>query len=147
MSTGLDVFDTTLQKTNLWLRDIMDALGWDDRHKAWEGLRATLHALRDRLAMEEAVHLGAQLPLLIRGAYYDGWRPAETPHKERHLEAFLAPLRRQFRNDPRVEAEEVARAVFKVLADYITAGEIDDIRHVLPKELNALWPPRLQPTR
>jgi uncharacterized protein (DUF2267 family) len=140
MSTGLDVFDSTVQKTNLWLKDIMEALGWDDRHKAWEGLRATLHALRDRLTVEEAVHLGAQLPLLVRGIYYDGWRPSVTPHKERHLEAFLAPIRTQFRNDPRVDAEEVARAVFRVLAHSITAGEIQDIRHGLPKELNMLWP-------
>jgi uncharacterized protein (DUF2267 family) len=118
----------------------MEALGWDDRHKAWEGLRATLHALRDRLTVEEAVHLGAQLPLLVRGVYYDGWRPTVTPHKERHLEAFLARIRTQFRNDPRVGAEEVARAVFQVLAHSSTAGEIQDIRHVLPKELNTLWP-------
>ena len=144
MSTGLDVFDTTIQKTNIWLKDMMEALGWDDRHKAWEGLRATLHALRDRLTVDEAVHLGAQLPLLVRGAYYDGWRPSEAPHKVRHLEDFLAPVWTQFRNDPRVDAEEVARAVFKVLADYITAGEIEDIRQVLPRELNTLWPMSVQ---
>jgi uncharacterized protein (DUF2267 family) len=140
MSTGLDVFDSTVQKTNLWLKDMMDTLGWDDRHKAWEGLRATLHALRDRLTVDEAVHLGAQLPLLVRGVYYEGWRPFATPHRERHLETFLAPIRTQFRNDPRVDAEKVARAVFKVLAASITAGEIQDMRHVLPKELNTLWP-------
>ena len=34
----------------------------------------------------------------------------------------------------------VARAVFKLLATYISAGEIQDIQQGLPKELNALWP-------
>ena len=73
--TGLDVFDTTVQKTNVWLKDIMQELGWEDRHKAYMGLRTTLHALRDRLTPEEAAQFGAQLPMLIRGLYYEGWTP------------------------------------------------------------------------
>jgi uncharacterized protein (DUF2267 family) len=141
MSTGLDVFDSTVQKTNLWLKEIMETLQWDDRHKAYEGLRATLHALRDRLTTDEIAHLGAQLPLLVRGVYYEGWDPTSVPHKERHKEAFLAPIRQQFARDPRVDAEQVARAVFQVLAHAISAGELADIQHMLPKELNELWPP------
>jgi uncharacterized protein (DUF2267 family) len=95
-TTGLDVFDNTIQKANLWLKEIMQDLGWENRHKAYEGMRVTLHTLRDRLPMGEAVDLGAQLPLLIRGVYYEGWVPAATPHKERHLEAFLSPIREYF---------------------------------------------------
>jgi uncharacterized protein (DUF2267 family) len=30
-----------------------------------------LHALRDRLTVEEASDLAAQLPMLIRGLYYE----------------------------------------------------------------------------
>ena len=140
MSTGLDVFDTTIQKTNLWLKDLMWELGWEDRHQAYEGLRITLQTLRDRLTVEEAAQLSAQLPLLLRGTFYEGWNPTGHPTKERHLEAFLAPIRAHFRNDPRVDGEEVARAVFKLLANYISAGEMQDIQHTLPKELHALWP-------
>jgi len=147
MSTGLDVFDTTLQKTNLWLKDLMWELGWEDRHKAYEALRLTLQALRDRLTVEEVAQLGAQLPLLVRGAYYEGWDPTGKPQKERHLVAFLAAIRTHFFSDTRIEAEEIARAVFKVLAKYISAGEIEDIQHVLPRELNALWPTDAWPAR
>jgi uncharacterized protein (DUF2267 family) len=144
MSTGLDIFDTTIQKTNLWLKDLMQELGWDDRHKAYQGLRVTLQTLRDRLTIEEAAQLGAQLPLLLRGAYYEGWNPTDTPHKERHITAFLAPIRAHFHNDPRVNAEEVVRAVFKLLANYISTGEIADVREALPRELNALCPASTQ---
>ena len=73
--TGLDVFDTTVHKTHVWLNDIMQELGWEDRHKAYLGLRTTLHALRDRLTVEETAQLAAQLPMLIRGLYYEGWDP------------------------------------------------------------------------
>ncbi len=76
MTTGLAVFDTTVQETNLWLKGIMEGLHTDDRHLAYLALRATLHALRDRLGPENAVHLAAQLPMLVRGLYYEGWRLA-----------------------------------------------------------------------
>jgi uncharacterized protein (DUF2267 family) len=39
-----------------------------------------LHALRDRLPPEIAVHLSAQLPMLVRGIYYEGWKADERSH-------------------------------------------------------------------
>ncbi|MCS6927126.1 MAG: DUF2267 domain-containing protein, partial [Candidatus Binatia bacterium] len=90
-TTGLEIFDTTLQKTHIWLNDVMQELGWEEeRHRAYLALRTVLHALRDRLTLEEAVDLGAQLPMLIRGFYYEGWTPHRVPRRERHKEEFLA---------------------------------------------------------
>ena len=91
--TGLDVFDSTVHQTNVWLKSIMDRLGTDDRHRAYLALRATLHALRDRLPPEVAVHLGAQLPMLVRGFYYEEWHIAGTPTRERHAAEFPEPIR------------------------------------------------------
>ena len=88
-ATGLAVFDRTLQETNLWLKELMARLGTDDRTQAYGILKATLHALRDRIGPENATHLAAQLPILLRGVYYEGWRIASTPSRERHVEAFL----------------------------------------------------------
>src|SRR5262245_52945741 len=138
-ATGLDVFDTTIQKTNTWLNDVMYILGWQDRHAAYLALRATLRALRDRLIVEEVAQLGAQLPMLIRGFYYEGWDPTGKPLRERHKEQFLAHIERQFRRDDRNDPEEVARAVFTVLANRVTEGEIEHIKHVLPDEIRCLW--------
>ena len=67
-ATGLDVFAKTLQTTNIWLDEIMAAIG-PNRQLAWHVLGATLRELRDRLPLEEASHFGAQLPVLIRGVY------------------------------------------------------------------------------
>jgi uncharacterized protein (DUF2267 family) len=143
-ATGLAVFDTTLQKTNSWLKDLMDELGWEDRHKAYLALRATLHALRDRLTVEEVAQLGAQLPMLIRGFYYEGWDPTGKPLRERHEEQFLVRIGREFSDDarggPYRSESEIARAVFTVLARRVTEGEIQDVKHVLPAELRELWP-------
>lgn len=136
----IPVFDTTLEKTNIWLRDVMAELGSEDRHEAYLALRGVLHALRDRLQVEEAVQLGAQLPVLIRGFYYDGWRPSATPKKERHLGQFLEHVRDAFPRDAEIDSERVTRAVFAILARRVSEGEIEDVRGMMPEEVRQLWP-------
>ena len=139
-ATGLDVFDRTLHKTNMWLKDLMGIMGSDDRHRAYVALRVTLHALRDRLTVEEAAQLAAQLPMLIRGFYYEGWDPTGKPLKERHKEQFLTHIREEIRGDDRIDPEQVARAVFLLLSRRVAEGEIADVEHVLPSEIRQLWP-------
>jgi uncharacterized protein (DUF2267 family) len=134
------LFDKTLQKTHDWIKDVMLELEWDDRQKAYHAFRVTLQTLRDRLTLEEVAQLGAQLPMLVRGFYYEGWNPTGKPLKQRHKAEFLAPIEEHFWGDETVDAEEVARAVFKVLARRVSAGEIEDVKHVLPKELRELLP-------
>ncbi|MGA1875590.1 MAG: DUF2267 domain-containing protein [bacterium] len=138
--TGLDVFDSTVQKSNLWLKELMEEMGWADRHKAYLALRAVLHALRDRLFMEEAVELAAQFPMLIRGMYFDNWEPSKTPVKKRHKEEFLAGILHYFETDPEADPEQIARAVFRILSRRISKGEINDVKALLPKSLQELWP-------
>jgi uncharacterized protein (DUF2267 family) len=138
-ATGLEVFDTTLQKTNIWLKDLMEVTG-GDRHKAYQGLRAVLHALRDRLTVEETAEFAAQLPMLIRGIYYEGWDPTGKPVKERHREQFLTHIREKITGNGEVDPQVIAQAVFSLLAKRITGGEIEDVKHILPVEIRNLWP-------
>ena len=138
--TGLEVFDTTVHKTNSWLNDLMQVLRWPDKHKVYLALRATLHALRDRITVEEVAHLGAQLPMLVRGFYYEGWDPTDKPLRQRHKEQFLARIEQQFEDDDSVDPEVVVRAVFFVLEHRVTEGEIEDIKQILPAEIRDLWP-------
>ncbi len=137
--TGLTQFDSTLQATNIWLRELMEQMRWEDRHRAYHALRAVLHALRDRLTVDEVVTLGAQLPMLVRGFYYEGWHVADKPLKERRKEAFLSHIADAFRDSPDVDPEKIAREVFQVLAGHVTAGEIESVKQCLPTELRTLW--------
>src|SRR5215475_545037 len=127
-ATGLEVFDRTLEKTNGWLHDLMQILNWKDRHAAYVALRATLHALRDRLSIEVVAQLGAQLPMLIRGFYYEGWNPTSKPLHLRHKEQFLAHVEQQLRGNDFVDdlsaVELLVRAVFTLLEQRVSAGEI-----------------------
>jgi uncharacterized protein (DUF2267 family) len=84
--------------------------------------------------------LAAQLPMLVRGFYYEGWDPTGKPLKDRHREDFLARIESEFRRDEAIDPEQVARAVFALLARKVSEGEIEDVRHVLPAEIRKLWP-------
>ena len=134
-------FSSTVQTTNTWLHDIQERLGWrEDNHRAYHALRVVLHALRDRLTVEQAAALAAQLPMLVRGFYYEGWHPHGKPVKERHREEFLAHVAAAFRDELDVDPEQVTRAVFEVLAEHVSAGEIQSLKHDLPAELRSLFP-------
>jgi uncharacterized protein (DUF2267 family) len=138
-ATGLAVFDRTLQETNIWLKELMARLGIDDRAQAYGILKATLHALRDRIGPENATHLAAQLPLLLRGAYYEGWRLTGTPTRERHAEDFFDHIRRDAPMESDADVELAARAVFEVMWDKLDQGEVAKVIRVLPAELRELW--------
>ncbi|HEY7682525.1 MAG TPA: DUF2267 domain-containing protein [Gemmatimonadales bacterium] len=141
MTSISQVWEKSLVKSNEWLKELGAELGWQDPHAIFLALRSVLHALRDRLPPSEAADLAAQLPLLIKGVYFDGWRPGAPPAKVRSREEFfrlvMQPLARGF---PEPDPERVTRAVFRILAEHVSQGEIRDVRLVLPAELADLWP-------
>jgi uncharacterized protein (DUF2267 family) len=134
------VFETTLQKTNVWLRDISDLLRWGDHQKAYHGLRAVLHALRDRLPVPEAAHLGAQLPMLIRGIYYEDWKPGAMPVKVKTAQEFYDVVKANFTADQNINPLRLTNAVLQVLAANLAPGELEKLRGIFPPHLRELWP-------
>jgi uncharacterized protein (DUF2267 family) len=141
MST-LTILDRSVQKTNIWLRDVNCELSWFTFQRGYLALRAVLHALRDRLSTPEVAQLGAQLPIFIRGVYYDGWNPSRTPIKSRAKELFLRQVRAEFAHtrNPDVDAEAITCAIFRVLCKHISEGELQQVKHLLPHELRDFWP-------
>jgi uncharacterized protein (DUF2267 family) len=122
-----------------WIDDLMQRLGWQNRERVYLALLATLHALRDCLARDEAVFIGAQLPALLRGLYYEGWHPSAPP-AARSRSAFLERIHDGVHRDPGVDAEQVAHAVFALLAARLPAAEIEDAKAATPSALHNLWP-------
>ena len=99
------------------------------------------HCMRcgDAVARDEAVYIGAQLPPLLRGLYYEGWHPSARS-TARSRAAFLERVHDGVHRDPGIDAEEVARAVFALLAARLPAAEVEAARAATPKQLHNLWP-------
>lgn len=138
-TTGLDTFDKTLQTTHIWLDQITASLG-PDRHLAWRVLGAVLHVLRDRLTGELSAHFAAQLPLLVRGLYYDGYAPSRQPSKIDTAEEFIAAVDSRLDDARPVAAKNAIVAVLGVLSSHVSEGQLSNVRHALPKSVAELWP-------
>jgi len=99
-TTGLEGLEHTLELTHIWINDLDATLEWNNKARAYRLLKSVLHALRDWLQLEEMAHFGAQLPTLLRGVYYEQWRPSGTPVWKRGKAAFLARVDGDFKQDP-----------------------------------------------
>jgi len=137
--TSISDLETAVHATEDWVDDLMRRLGWHDRERVYLALLAALHALRDVLARDEAVFLGAPLPALLRGLYYEGWHPGARP-ATRSRSAFLERIHDGLHRDPGVDAEQVARCVFALLAARLPVAEVEDAKAATPSALHNLWP-------
>ena len=139
-ASGLEGIDHTAQVTHHWINELDGHfLGWGNKAKSYRLLRTALQALRDWLPVNEAADFAAQLPNLLRGVYYEQWRPATTPVKPRSKSDFLGRIDHAFVGDPILHTEDAVRITFRFLSTKIAAGEIADIKHALPADLRALW--------
>lgn len=145
-STGFDAFDRATQTANVWLREVADRFGTDDRRLAYRALRAWLHTLRDRLTVSAVADFAAGLPELLRGVYYDGWQPAKVPIKfgadeyrlRFALEAGITPE----------EVDRVAGVVTAALRTRLAPGQLDRALDQLPHQLRTVMQhPAPHPTR
>jgi uncharacterized protein (DUF2267 family) len=133
-----DVINRNVEKTNAWLGELAEELGDTDRRAALRVLRAYLHAVRDRLTVDEAAQLAAQLPELIRGIYYENWVPSRTPTSERSVDDFLRKIADEALLPAETEASVACEAATRVLRRHVSEGELDDVVAVLPAELKPL---------
>jgi uncharacterized protein (DUF2267 family) len=136
-ATGLEIFDKSIQTTNIWLNEIMEDMG-PDRQLAWHLLGAVLRTMRDRLPPDLAAHLGAQLPLVVRGAYYDQYEPSASPEKGRTLEAFLGKIADELKFSRPVDTQEALQVVCAVLAKHVDGGQIAKVWEALPRDIRQI---------
>ncbi|HET7410456.1 MAG TPA: DUF2267 domain-containing protein [Paracoccaceae bacterium] len=136
--TGLDIFDKAVQKSNEWLNELghNESIG-PDHQRAYHALRAVLWTLRDRLTVEEAFHLSSQLPLLLRGMFWDGYRPGDKPEKMKTPDEFLGRVQERLAQMNGPNADQATRAVFELLVHHIPEGEMAHVRQMMPKPLES----------
>ena len=137
---GLQVIDHTVQLTHEWINELVDRLEWSSPKDALRLMRVTLTTIRDHLGHEEVAQFAAQLPLLIRGMFYEGWRPSDTPVRERDRASFVLKIEALVGDVTEYRGPEDISSVFKVINARISQGEVDDVRAGLPEAIRGLWP-------
>ncbi len=136
--SDVELIDRSIEKTNVWLKELAEELGTDDRKFAYRVLRAYLHAVRDRLMVDEAAQLAAQLPELVRGIYYEGWVPSRTPTSDRSVDEFLRRIAEEALLPGETEASYACSAAARLLRRHVSEGEIADVVAVFPEELRVV---------
>jgi uncharacterized protein (DUF2267 family) len=135
---GLEVIDSTVQKTHRWIHQVAEVTHLSEA-EAFKSLRAVLHTLRDRLPVDVAAGFASELPMLIRGMFFEGWRPAEVP-KKFSREEFLERVREQIITERVIDPVRITSEVLSVISSEVGAPEAEKIRQILPKDIQALWP-------
>lgn len=132
--------DHTFQVTNEWVHQLDELVPWEDSNKSFRLLRATLHTVRDQLGVEETAQLSAQLPLFLRGVFFDGWDPSRTPSTLREKPDVVGRVIDGMSPDSLDDPEAAINAVLSLLNTRISAGEIRDVRNSMRKSVRDMWP-------
>jgi uncharacterized protein (DUF2267 family) len=137
---GLEVIENSGHVAHEWINELADRLDWSSKRSALRLLRVTLHHVRDHLVVDELAQMSAQLPVLIRGFFFEGWMPKNTPIKERSADAFIAFISAEMSKTEEYRGREDIKCVFDVLNNRLSVGEIEDVRATLPERIRDLWP-------
>jgi uncharacterized protein (DUF2267 family) len=75
--------------------------------------------------------------MLVRGLYFEGWKPADVPIKM-DREEFLDRVRHEFPYEVAGGIEQLIRTVLQALKLYVAEGELEHIRSSVPRDLAVL---------
>ena len=140
MTRMIHVFERTTHEAHEWVNDLAGRTGWSNEREVLRLLRIVLCKVRDHLPINEMAQFSAQLPLILRGMFFEGWHPKNTPVHERHAVDFVAAVEEQIGDVLEYQGLSDVKAVFNVINAHISRGEVEDVRACLPQELKELWP-------
>lgn len=139
MTTTITTFTHAANEAQRWVNELSDELACDER-SSYRLLRSVLQSLRDWLSEAEMADLAAQLPILVRGIFFEGWNPSTAPARDRRKEQFIAHVQAIMPSEPLRNPDRAISAVFSLLDRHLDKGEIDQVRNSLKKQLRELWP-------
>lgn len=125
----VSVLSHSLQKSEAWISEMKTELSWLSNDNRYHVLRAVFHALRDQLSVNEAAHFSAQLPLVLRGTFYEGWNPPQKQPKALSKQEFLMAMRDHLQHADllKFDLEKGAAVALGVIMSHVSYGEMNDI--------------------
>ena len=145
MFEGIISIQKTQERTALILKKMMETNEFRTPNHAFVVLRATMKVVRDRIEPGEALHLGGQLPALLRGYFFEGFDMANIKRPKsscKGVNEFLGEVRDYLEAYDFMDLEKVVPIALNVILDNIDRGEASQVIHQLPKDLQELRSPR-----
>ncbi|MEW6167813.1 MAG: DUF2267 domain-containing protein [Pseudomonadota bacterium] len=139
MRTGVEELDSELRRTRQWIAAVHARLKEHDLRLAMTALQDTLHALRDQLDPELAARFAEHLPLPLKGAYYEGWRPSAA-RPAASADGFLARVDSSTFQRLGITVERAVKTSIEIICGFIPATELSELAAALPDDLRRLWP-------
>jgi len=135
-------FNQYALEANSFIKEYAEQIDMAEDHgKATGILTAVLHGLREIISVEESLQLISQFPMFLKAVYVNGWSINKTKTKVKYMPQFV-DLVRSFdgaaSNNDFVSdeiAEHYINTTFFALRKYVSAGELQDIRDNLSKNL------------
>jgi uncharacterized protein (DUF2267 family) len=138
---AVPILENNIHQTMDWIYAIEEACHWDENNqkKAFLALKAVLHQLRDLLPIESAAQLGDLLPIVIRGIFFENWKPTTPQVPEPKREDILKNMTSALYPYHSVDVEQTVRGVLQVLKQKLPTNELEAIIRGLPKELREFY--------
>lgn len=139
VSKRVSVFARTAHKSQEWIREMQKELKWVSGDNAYHLLRAVLQSLRDQMSIHEAAHFAAQLPILLRGTFYEGWNPQISELCGDTKDEFLKSVKTKMGplGTPKFELESGVLVALNVIKKHISAGEMKDLTGMVEPSLRS----------
>jgi uncharacterized protein (DUF2267 family) len=137
-------FNQYAREGNAFLKDYAKKLNMpDDIDRAGRILSSILHGLREVITVEESLQLISQFPMFLKAVYVNRWTTRKK-HKVKNMTDFIDLIREldgvtalhDFGSEE--IAENYINSTFMILRKYISLGELEDIRTVLPKDIKSI---------
>lgn len=137
LSKRVSVFARTAHKSQEWIREMQKELKWISGDSTYHLLRAVLQSLRDQMSINEAAHFSAQLPILLRGTFFEGWNPQISELSGSTKDEFLQNVKHRMGplGTQKFELESGVLVALNVIKKHISAGEMKDFTGMINPSL------------
>lgn len=138
-------FNQYAAEGNTFMKKYSEELGLTKNpDRAGRILTTILHGLREMISTEESLQFIAQLPMFLKAVYVNGWTIKDKKKKVKNMDDFIELLRSisgptsiaDFKSEGIIEDD--IHSTFFMLRQYVSSGQIKDMKSQLPKQLKRL---------
>lgn len=138
-------FNQYAAEGNTFMKAYAEELGLTKNpDKAGRILTTILHGLREMISTEESLQFIAQLPMFLKAVYVNGWTIKTKREKIKNVNDFIELLRTisgvtaltDFKSESIIEDD--IYSTFFMLRQYVSSGQMEDMKSQLPKQLKRL---------